>query len=90
MSAWLANLSVAAAVLLAGLSLLLAVVGFLAYRRVGHGRLGLVSLAFFLFFVQGVLATVDAVQDRADPSLPAPTLLGLATVTVLYLAVLKR
>ncbi len=85
-----ANIAVGAGVLLAGLSLLLASVGLLAYRRLGHTRLLWISLAFLGFLVQGILFTVEAVQNRGDQGWPTMTLLNLAIVGALYIAVLRR
>ncbi len=90
MGALEANIAVGAAVLLAGLSLLLATVGLLAYRRVGHIRLLWISLAFVGFLAQGVLLTIEAVENRADQGWPTMTLLNLAIVGALYVAVLRR
>ena len=96
MSEWWANLAVAAGILLAGLSLLLAVVGLAAARRMHAGKLALVGVAFAGFCAQGVYLTWLAYSRRADVAaggageFPILTLADLGIVLVLYLAVLKR
>lgn len=91
-----ANAAVAAGILLAGISFLLFVVGLVAWRRVRHGRLLWVALAFLALCAQGVLLALDAYRRRADIAAGSPgqallfPLLGLAVVLCLYLAVLKR
>lgn len=91
MSDAMANLAVGSAVLLAGVSLILAVVGFLAYRRVQHGRLAWIALAFLGFTFQGVYLAWTAYQERGEiDSFPVLPVLNLLIVVALYLAVLKR
>lgn len=95
MSALQANLAVAVALLLLGLSLLLAFVGLLTWRRLGHGKLGWVTLAFALFAGQGAYLLRDAYIRRAELAqewdvLPYLALTNLLIVLALYLAVLKR
>jgi len=94
--AWTANLTEGAAVLLCGLSLTLAVVGFLSFGRLRAGRLLWVGLAFLGFAVEGASLAWWAFTHRADVAagslveLPAVTGLNLAIVLCLYFAVLKR
>jgi hypothetical protein len=92
MSAWQANAAVGAGVLLAGIALLLAVVGLLSWRRVGHGRLLWVAVAFVGLAAQGGYLAWLAYGRRA--ALPTELLvlpaLGLGVALALYLAVLKR
>ncbi len=95
MSALHANLAVLVAVLLCGMSLLLAIVGVLTWRRVGAGKLAWVALAFGLFAVEGAFLIQDFVQRRLELSqewgtLPWLALGNLAIVFALYMAVLKR
>lgn len=96
MAQWMADAAVGAAVLLAGVSLSLAVLGFLAWRRMGAGRLGLVALAFLGFAVEGVILARDAYLQRAAiaaDEVAQPLLLpglNLLIVLCLYVAVLKR
>lgn len=91
-----ANAAVLVGVLLAGFSALLAVVGCLTWRRVGHSRLGWVTLAFGVFFVEGIALTRDAYLRRGDiasngwDALPLLALGNLVVVLALYMAVLKR
>lgn len=95
MSALQANLAVAVAILLAGVSLLLAFVGFLTWRRIGHAKLAWVTLAFLLFAGQGAYLARDAYVRRGElaagwDALPWIALVNLLIVSCLYLAVLKR
>lgn len=96
MSVWIPNVAVGAAVLLAGVSLLLAVVGFLSFLRVRHARLLWIALAFVGFLVQGLLMAWNAYLARAElagtggvQSLALP-IVDLVTVLLLYVAVMKR
>jgi hypothetical protein len=96
MSAWVPNAAVAVAVLLSGVALLLAAVGLASYRRVRHGRLLWVALAFVGFVAQGLVLARDAYVRRGELAatgmvepLLVPTL-SLAIVLALYIAVLKR
>jgi hypothetical protein len=91
-----ANLAVGAAILLAGVALLLAVVGIVAWRRLGNARLLWVTLAFLGFVAEGVALAWRAYDKRADiaaggsPELLLLAVGNLAIVACLYLAVLKR
>ncbi len=94
-SAW-ANVAVAAGVLLAGLSLLLCILGLAAYRRVQNGKLVWVSLAFAAFAAQGAYLAWLAYERRADVAagaageFPVLAVSSLGIVVLLYLAALKR
>lgn len=95
MSVFQANLAVAVAVLLAGLSALLAVVGLLTWRRIRHAKLAWVALAFVLFAAEGVYLARDAYLRRGEladgwDALPWLALGNLLIVLCLYFAVLKR
>ncbi len=90
MSAEIANLSIAAAILLAGVAAALMVVGLVASIRLKHGRMIGVTVAFALLALQGVLAALDAYATRAEPVFPTSTLLSLGVVIALYVAVLNR
>jgi hypothetical protein len=96
MSAWMADLAVGGAILLAGVSLLLFVVGLISYARVRHGRLLWVAFAFLGLFAEGVILAWLSYASRTDLAndgsfqLPGLTLLNLGVVLALYLAVLKR
>jgi hypothetical protein len=90
-----ANLAVGAAILLAGLSLLLAIVGFTSYARLRNARLLWVSFAFVGFLVQGAALAWRSYEARGDiasggTDLLLFSLLNLGIVLALYFAVLKR
>lgn len=91
----IANVAVAAAILLGGIATTLFVVGLVAYLRLRNGKLLWVSLAFLFLAVQGVVLTMLAYRDRGaiaggDSSFTGLALVGLGIVLALYLAVLKR
>lgn len=97
MSTWTANVAVGAAILLAGISLLLAVVGFVSFGRLRHGRLLWVGFAFLGFAAEGAALAWYAYDGRSElvaatgwPQLLVLSLLNLGIVVALYLAVLKR
>lgn len=95
MSAFAANVAVASAIVLCGLSLLLLAVGVVSYTRLRHGRLLWVNVAFLIMAAQGTYLTVLAYRDRAaiangDFSLTTLAFVNLGIVLALYLAVLKR
>lgn len=91
-----ANLAVGCAVALAGIALLLAVVGAVAYGRLRTARLLWVALAFLLLAVEGgalawqAYAQRAAIQAGGSPELLLLSVGNLAVVACLYLAVLKR
>lgn len=93
---WAANLAVGASVVLAGISALLAFIGFLSYARLRHGRLVWVGLAFTGFAAEGGLLAWWSYQQRVElaagnsPELLVLAVVNLAIVLALYLAVLKR
>jgi hypothetical protein len=95
MSAFGANLAVAAAVILSGVSLLLLAIGVISYTRLRHGRLLWVCIAFLVMAVQGGYLTYLSYKDRGaiadgDVALASLTCVNLGIVLALYLAVLKR
>ncbi len=95
MSALHANLAVLVAVLLCGLSLLLAGIGVLTWRRVGSPKLAWVAAAFAVFALEGGFLVRDFYQRRLELSqqwdaLPWLALGNLVIVLALYMAVLKR
>lgn len=95
MSALAANVAVASAIVLSGVSLLLLAVGAVSYARLRHLRLLWVCLAFLFMTAQGVYLAVLAYQERAaiaagDASLAILAFVNLGIVLALYLAVLKR
>lgn len=89
------NLAVAAGVMLAGVSLLLCVVGLVSWRRVRAGRLAWIALAFAGFTLEGILLALNAYATRAQladaPLWDALGLPGLNLLIVLclYAAVLR-
>lgn len=95
MSALTANIAVAAAIALFGVSLLLLAIGVVSYTRLRNGRLFWVCVAFLVMAAQGLYLTVLAYQNRAaiasgDWSFTGLTVVNLGIVLALYLAVLKR
>lgn len=89
-----ANLAVAAAVLLAGLSLLLAFVAGSALRRIGHGRFLWLTVAFLAFAAKGGWLVWALYEARGDVAagwngLATLAVVDLGIVLALYLAVLK-
>lgn len=90
MSAFVANLAVTVGLLVAGVALVLAIVGFLSYTRLRHTRLLWISIAFVGFVAQGAVLTVRALQQRSDPVFPTLGILSLAILLALYAAVLRR
>lgn len=95
MSALAANLAVASAILLTGLSMLLMAVGLVSYLRLRHSRLLWVTLGFLGMAAQGLYLSVLAYQDRAaiaagDQAITTLAIVNLVIVFALYLAVVKR
>ncbi len=91
----MANLAVAAGVLLVGLSTVLLVIGLISYGRMKHVRFLWISVAFFGLAAQGCYVTYLLYQGRADvvageSALPVLTVVNLGVVLALYLGVLKR
>ena len=80
-------------VALLGFSLILFVISAVTYKRIGSRRLLLVSLAFAMFFVKGLLLTlglfVDGIGDNFDSSMLV-TMLDFAIMAFLYLSVVKK
>ncbi len=90
MSAELANFSIAASILLAGVAAALMIVGLVSAIRLKHGRMVAVTLAFGILAAQGIVSAVQAYAQRAEPTFPLLTLMSLGVVLALYAAVLKR
>jgi hypothetical protein len=95
MSALHANVAVLVSIMLLGLSTLLAGVGFLTWRRVGHPKLGWVAFAFVMFALQGLYFVQDTYARRGElaqgwDAVPGLALVNLLIVVALYMAVLKR
>lgn len=90
-----ANVAVAGAVILSGISLLLLATGVVSYTRLRHGRLLWICVAFLVMAIQGAVLTSLSYGDRAaiadgDLALPGLTAVNLGIVLALYFAVLKR
>lgn len=91
-----ANVAIAAAILLAGLSLTLFILGAVAATRLRNPKLWFITLAFAGFAAQGVYLALLAWQRRADVAadaageFPVLAVSSLAIVILLYLGVLKR
>lgn len=83
-----ANAAAFLAVAVLGVSLILAGVSALSWRRLGHPKLALVAVAFLALAVKGGLATLDAVQGR--PGSLVGSALDLAVVLLLYASVAAR
>jgi hypothetical protein len=87
------NLKLFFGVALLGFSLILFVISAVTYKRVGRRRLLLVSLAFAMFFVKGLLLTlglfVESIGDVFDSSMLV-TMLDFAIMVFLYLSVVKK
>lgn len=96
MADWAADLAVAAGILLAGIAILLAVLGLVSWRRLRAGRLLWVSAAFAGFAAEGAYLAWLAYERRADVAagtageFPTLALANLGIVLCLYFAVLKR
>ena len=93
MSAFVANLAVAAGILLCGVAAILALVGVVSYRRLGAPRLLWIAIALVLLAVQGAFLAAEAFRLRGEAAsgpFPFPILLGLAAALALYTSVVKR
>jgi len=87
------NLKLFFGVALLGFSLILFVISAVTYKRIGSRRLLLVSLAFAMFFVKGLLLTmglfVDSIGDVFSSSVLV-TMVDFAIMAFLYLSVVKK
>ena len=87
------NLEIFFRVALLGFSLILFVISAVTYKRIESRRLLLVSLAFAMFFVKGLLLTVglfvEGVGDLFDSSMLV-TMLDFVIMAFLYLSVVKK
>ncbi len=92
----MADLAVGASLLLAGLSLMLAVVGWISAARLKSGRLAWVAIAFTGFAAEGTYLTQLAWDRRSDVAagtageFPVLAIANLGIVIALYFSVLKR
>lgn len=80
-----------AALVVMGVSILLAAVSGLAVARTGAWRFAFASLAFFVFAVRGVLIVGDGIGWLADPIAWDAWTVGMDAVIVasIYAAVVK-
>lgn len=87
------NLELFFTVALMGFSLILFMISAIAYKRIGSPRLLLVSLAFCIFFMKGLLLTlglfVDAIREVIYSSIWI-IILDFGIMAFLYLSVVKR
>ncbi len=72
-------------------SIALTVVAAVAYSRVRNTRVLLVTMAFALFAVQGVVLTLSLIYEEwSDVYLPASVLLDTVIILLLAMTVLKK
>lgn len=96
MSELSANLAVGAGILLAGVAVILMLLGLISYSRLRHARLLWVAVAFLGFALEGAYLAWMAYDRRLDVAagtageFPILAFGNLAIVIALYLAVLKR
>lgn len=87
------NLEIFFRVALMGFSLILFVVSAITYRRVKRTKLLLVSLAFALFFVKGLMLTlglfINSIGDVFQSSVLV-TMLDFGIMLFLYFSVVKK
>lgn len=87
------NLELFFRVALMGFSLILFVISAITYRRVQRTRLLLVSLAFALFFVKGLMLTlglfIDSIGDVFQTSVLV-TMLDFGIMLFLYFSIVKK
>ena len=87
------NLQLFFTVALMGFSLILFVISAIAYKRIGSPRLMLVSLAFCIFFMKGLLLTLGLFVDAIDEVIYSSVwiiILDFGIMAFLYLSVVKR
>lgn len=87
------NLEIFFRVALMGFSLILFVISAITYRRVQRTRLLLVSLAFALFFIKGLMLTlalfIGSIGDVFQSSVLV-TMLDFGIMVFLYFSVVKK
>jgi hypothetical protein len=72
-------------ILIAGLSGLLFVVSIAAYKKIGSQKLLLISIAFFVFLIKGILLIFEiATQDEKL------IIIDFAIIAILYFATAKK
>lgn len=73
------------------LSLVLTIISFLSYRKKGMKKLLFIAVAFFLFFVQGlVLSAALFIESVKDNLLLYVCILNTGILLILYLSVVKK
>ncbi|MFW3146299.1 MAG: hypothetical protein ACMUIE_05760 [Thermoplasmatota archaeon] len=79
------------------LSLALAVIGWLSYSRTGNPKIRLVTVAFLLFLLKGIILAVglyltDLVEVPRDFAAPFDIMLAVdvAVLFTLYMALFRR
>lgn len=73
------------------LSLVLTIISFLSYRKKGMRKLLYISIAFLLFFIQGlVLSAALFISSVKDNLLLYICILNTAILLILYLSVIKK
>ena len=87
------NLEIFFRVALMGFSLILFVISAITYRRVQRTKLLLVSLAFALFFIKGLMLTlglfIDSIGDVFSASVLL-TMLDFGIMVFLYFSIVKK
>ena len=76
-------------VLLAGLSAVLALIGFISWKRSGSLKIGLVAIALLIFAVKGSYMAYNAVSSGVLMESTGLLLMDVLVVGLLYLSVLK-
>jgi len=72
-------------VVMAGLSLLLFLVSLLSFQRVRDSKLFFVTVAFFLFFLKGVIISLDFLEQNLYL-----VVMDLIIIFSLYLTIVKK
>lgn len=76
----------------AGLAVILTIISLASYRKVRHGKLGLATVGFGLFAVEGILLTLGSFSSTIEMQVSVELLVGIALVALIffYLSILKR
>ncbi len=75
--------------LLAGLSAVLSLIGFISWKRTGSLKIALVAGALLLFTIKGIYMSCIAISDgEIMESLPL-LIIDVSAVGLLYLSILK-
>ena len=87
------NLQLFFTVALMGFSLILFVISAIAYKRIGSPRLLLVSLAFCLFFIKGILLMLGLFVEAVDEVIYSSVwiiILDFGIMAFLYLSIVRK